>query len=87
MAGQLDGTLSGRPVQIVAAEKLITLRFPSLRDAWSVRSAGSPQVKPATDLLRRLGFSLRIEIGDRIALSVLPQPALPVRILAPWLAE
>ena len=85
VTGHLEGALYGRPVEIEATEREITLRIADLRSAWRLRRSASTSMLPVLRLLFAYGVGVRVNIGSRLKFNVLPKPSLPLRILAPAL--
>ena len=86
MTGRLHGTLWGRPVEIVADGRDILIVISSLRSAWRARHSFTYALLPIHRSLRNLGFQLRVQIGKRLKLQILPKPQLAVRLFMPDLA-
>ena len=85
VTGQLKGSLFGRPVEIEATEREITLRIADLSSAWRLRRSASTGMLPVLRLLFAYGVRVRVNIGSRLKFNVLPKPSLPLRVLVPAL--
>jgi hypothetical protein len=85
VTGRLRGTCDGRPVEIEAVGRALHLCVPDLRTAWSLRSSVSATTEPLLRSLARAGLGLRLRIGTKFALGVLPKPNLALRIVSPLL--
>jgi hypothetical protein len=84
LAGRLEGTLSGGPVEIVAEGRELLIVLPSLSSAWRVRRFVDTLL-PSMRQLRRWGVLLRVQIGARWTLQVLPKPHFLIRLALPGL--
>lgn len=87
VTGRLFGTLAGRPVEIVADERQWMIRLAGIRDAWQLRRAGSPNLRPIMRWLRRAGMPLNVLVGARLRFQLLPEPGLAAKLFAPGLIE
>ena len=84
MAGRLRGTAVGQPVEIVADERDIHLRFYGMRAVWRLRR-GTPQLAPVLRAAGKAGLTLRVGLGRRFAIRLVPRPAPWLRWLIPEL--
>lgn len=85
LTGQLKGTLFSRPVELEAREREVIVRIADLRSAWRLRRSATTGMLPVLRLLFAYGIALRVNIGSRLAVNVLPRPSLPLRLLLPAL--
>ena len=85
MTGRLHGTLFGRPVELEARERKLLLSIANLRSAWRLRGSITTSMLPLLRLLRACGIDLRVDIGSRLTVNVLPTPGLTLRMFAPAL--
>jgi len=85
VTGRLRGTLFGRPVEIEADGRELLVRIADLRSAWWLRRSVSTSMVPLLRTLRRSGLALRMRIGSRLAVNVLPTPGFALRMLVPAL--
>lgn len=83
VTGRLHGTLFGRPVAIEANGRDFLLAVPGLRTAWRLRRSASSGLLPVLRKLREHGFALRVRIGRRLTLDVLPEAHIAIRLFAP----
>ena len=83
VTGRLEGSFASRPVELVAEGRELSVRVRNLRSAWALRRNISAETAP---ILRRLGeneIGVRLIIGRRWKIEVLPNPNLVLRMLAP----
>jgi hypothetical protein len=85
MAGRLQGTYLGRPVEIEADGRNVLLRVPSLRAAWGLRRCVTANTIFMLRSIRENKVRLRLRIGSRLAVNVLPVPHIALRVLVPSL--
>ena len=85
MTGRLQGTVLGRSVEIEANGREIVLRVSNLKSAWAMRRIVSSATTCVLRALRDHGLRLKLRIGTRIALELLPRPSLVMRLLVPSL--
>ena len=85
MTGRLRGTLFGRPVELDAAGRQMSLRIASLRSAWRLRRSVATSMMPLLSFLRTRGMSLTVVIGSRLSVEIFPRPSVPLRMLLPAL--
>ncbi|QDU07343.1 hypothetical protein V202x_06950 [Gimesia aquarii] len=85
MTGQLQGTLFGRPVELNATGRELLLQVANLKSAWRLGRCATMSMLPLLRLLKRHGIVLRVCIGSRLTVKVLPRPSFALRVLAPAL--
>ena len=85
VTGRLDGTQFGRPVGLEASGREVLLRIDNLRSAWRLRRSVTSTVKSLLRVLSRSGIALRVRIGSRLTVEVLPKPSSALRVLVPAL--
>jgi hypothetical protein len=85
VTGRLEGTFRGRPVQLEAEGRELSIRVPNLRSAWGLRRSVAASVLPVLRAVRDVGLTLTVRIGSRWAFAVLPEPHVAVRLVAPSL--
>ena len=85
VTGWLEGTLFGRPVQLEASGRDLVLQIANLRSAWRLRRTAAGGILPLLRSLHEYGISLRVRIGTRLTLEVLPRPSLGLRLIVPAL--
>lgn len=85
VTGRLRGTVSGRPVELEARGRQLLLQMSSLRSVWRLRPSLKTSMLPLLRLLIASGISLRVSIGSRLTVNVLPKPNLALRVLVPTL--
>jgi hypothetical protein len=85
VAGHLQGTYFGRPIELEADGRDLLLRLPNLKAAWRLRHGLSSNMISLLRTLRQNGFRLRLRIGRMLAVNVLPAPNFAVRVLVPAL--
>jgi hypothetical protein len=80
--GQLSGTLDGRPVEIIARDKKLELRFAKIASAWKLRRIQFNSIARAIKLLQDSKFEISARVGG-VRIEVLPNPNFAMRFLAP----
>ena len=85
MTGRLEGTVFGRPVELDATGRELLLRISDLRSAWRLRRSATTSLLPLVRALRKAELGLRVLIGPRFSVEILPKPSLAVRVLLPAL--
>ena len=85
MTGRLQGTLFGRPVELDATGRELLLRIANLRSAWRLRRSATTSMLPLLRALRKYGIGMRVQIGSRLTVEVLPIPNVALRVLVPAL--
>ena len=83
LAGRLDGTVNGRPVNIVAENNEVTLTLTDVRTLLYLRRTWAVLAYEVTRLSCGLGTKLTVRIGRLGKLEVLPRPGFLVRVLLP----
>ena len=63
----------------------LLLRIVNLRSAWRLRRSAMSSMLPLLRALRSHGIALRVRIGSRITVAVLPTPSFALRLLVPAL--
>jgi hypothetical protein len=86
VTGRLQGTLFGRPVELEASGRELLLRIVNLRSAWRLRRSATSSMLPLLRALRGYGIGLRVQIGSRFTVHVLPAPSFALRLLVPALS-
>lgn len=84
MTGQLVGTFDGRPVEIMASNNAIEIRFERLGSAWQSRKMELGSFRLPLRLLSRSSLEVTASVG-RFRFAVLPRPSKAIRFLAPSL--
>ena len=87
VTGRLAGSLLGRPVELEASGRELLLRIPNLRSAWRLRRSASTSIHPLLRSLSAYGIALRVRVGSRLTVEVLPQPSFGLRLLMPSLSR
>ena len=87
LTGRLQGTLQDRPVELEAKGRDLMLRIASLGAAWRLRGKMSQSMLPVLRVLFHAGFTLRVKVGSRVTLQVLPKPSFALRVATPALGE
>jgi hypothetical protein len=85
VTGRLEGSFRGRPVQIEAERREISIRVPNLRSAWMLRRAVTASTIPLLQAVRDVGLTLTLHIDSRWAFPVLPKPHVALRLIMPSL--
>jgi hypothetical protein len=85
VTGRLEGTFLGRPVELEAEGRTLSIRVPSLRAAWGLRRGAAASTLPLLRAVRDAGLSLMLRIGSRRAIPVLPEPHVVLRLFMPSL--
>jgi hypothetical protein len=85
VTGRLEGTFQGRPVELEATGRELSLRVPNLRSAWGLRRGAAATTLPLLRAFRDAGLSMTLRIGSRWAFPVLPQPHVALRLFMPSL--
>lgn len=85
VTGRLAGSLLGRPVELEAFGRELLLRIPNLRSAWRLRRSASTSIHPLLRSLRACNIALRVRVGSRMTVEVLPEPSFGLRLLVPSL--
>ena len=85
VTGRLEGTCAGRPVELSAEGRRLSLRVPNLRSAWTLRRNISAAVVGLLLRLRNHNLQLRIAVGGRWDFEILPHPGFAIRLLVPSL--
>lgn len=85
VTGRLEGQFCGRPVAIEFRGREANLQVDGLRSTWRLWRLSS---SAAFEVVRRLaiqGFIVRVLIGDRVTLNILPNPPALLRAISPAL--
>ena len=85
VTGRLEGTFRGRPVELEAAGRELSIRVPNLRSAWGLRRGLAASTLPLLRAVRDIGLTVKLRIGSRWTFSVLPKPHFVLRLIAPSL--
>lgn len=85
LTGQFDARSVGRSVHMVLNRNRLVVRFPTFRDALSVRNRLSMYGLTCLKLIREQGFSVTLRIGSILSFRILPQANLLLRLLFPRL--
>lgn len=86
MTGRIQGTLSGRPVDILADGHKLVLVFSSLRSAWRARRHTLGLVSILRKL-QKLDLEAHVQIETRLRFRAIPKSPLLIRMLVPKLAN
>ena len=84
VTGRLEGTFRGRPVQLEAEGRELSIRVPNLRSAWGLRRGVAASTLPLLRAVRDTGLTLTLRIGSRWAFPVLPEPHFALRLILPF---
>ena len=85
VAGRLEGTCVGRPVELEAQGQDLSLRVEDLWSAWSMRRNVSAATVPIVRTLGTHGFRLELRIGRRWKIELSPDPGFVIGLLFPGL--
>ena len=85
VTGRLEGTLFGRPVEIIATGNQILVKLANLRSAWRLRRFVSPGLTTLLFAFRHAGLCMRLQIQGKTSFEVLPKPNFVIRLLTPSL--
>ena len=85
VTGRLEGTVFGRPVELEASGRDLVLQIANLRSAWRLRRNATCGMLPLLRLLHEYGVAVRVCVGSRLTVEVLPRPSFGLRLLVPAL--
>jgi hypothetical protein len=80
VAGRLEGTFAGRPVEIEATGRDFVFRVQSLRSAWGLRRGVNRSTVPLLRALGEHGVHVRVEVGAHVSVELVPDPPLALRL-------
>ena len=83
VTGRLQGTFRGRPVELEAEGRELSIRVPNLRSAWGLRRGVAANTLPLLRAVRDASLTLTLRIGPRWAFPVLPEPHVALRLIIP----
>lgn len=83
LAGRLDGSIGGRPVNVIAEHRGLTLEVSDLRTLVTLRCSWQFIVKPILEIMNRSDIRFMVRISWLGRLELFPRPHLFVRLMLP----
>ena len=83
MAGRLDGYVNGRPVNVVAENRVLTLGVGKVTTLLTLRRSWQSFIQPLRAVLERAGIRLVVRTRWLGTVEVFPNPNRLLRLLLP----